>query len=95
MYPTSTKKQMWICDICGKPIETEDHVRIQTKRRSKLHIHNECMGKGMASNILSSYSLFFILSTIFLRKKTPSAFPPKAFLPLQPILQKELKAFPE
>ncbi len=49
MYPTSTKKQMWICDICGKPIETEDHVRIQTKRRSKLHIHNECMGKGMAS----------------------------------------------
>lgn len=44
------EKRSWICDICGKLIETEEHVKITTKRRTKLHIHNECIRVGaMAS----------------------------------------------
>lgn len=42
------KKEIWVCNICGKVIETGNHVKITTKRRTKLHIHNECVGRGMA-----------------------------------------------
>lgn len=34
--------ETYICSYCGKEIHGE-HVYIETKRRSKLHIHFECM----------------------------------------------------
>lgn len=34
-----------LCDICGKVI-TGEHVYIQTRRKTKLHIHFGCMDQG-------------------------------------------------
>lgn len=38
------KPEVFLCYICGKEIYG-DHVFIQTRRRSKLHIHFECMNQ--------------------------------------------------
>lgn len=35
-------EKTYLCHICGREIHGE-HVYIQTKRKSKLHIHFECM----------------------------------------------------
>lgn len=39
---TVPQHEIYICYICGKEIHG-DHVRITTKRRSKLHMHFECV----------------------------------------------------
>lgn len=39
------KTQIYLCSECGKPV-TGDHVYIQTRRGTKLHIHYECMNRG-------------------------------------------------
>lgn len=39
---TPPHKKTYICYICGKVI-SGDHVYIKTRRRTELHIHNECM----------------------------------------------------
>lgn len=36
------QEKTYLCHICGKEIQGE-HVYIQNKRKSKLHIHFECM----------------------------------------------------
>ncbi len=36
------QEKIYLCSICGKEIHGE-HVYIETKRRSKSHIHFECM----------------------------------------------------
>lgn len=36
---------IYLCDVCGKEI-SGDHVYIQTRRKTKLHIHFECMNTG-------------------------------------------------
>ena len=43
---TPPQQETHFCYICSKEIHG-DHVYIETKRRSKLHIHFECVsGKG-------------------------------------------------
>ena len=39
---TPPQQETYLCYVCGKEIHG-DHVYIETKRRSKLHIHFECM----------------------------------------------------
>ena len=34
-----------LCYVCGKEI-SGDHIYIQTKRKTNLHIHFECMNTG-------------------------------------------------
>lgn len=38
-------QERFICRICGKDI-LGDHVIIQTKRHTTMHIHYECMKQG-------------------------------------------------
>lgn len=40
-----TPKEQFICSVCGKEI-SGDHVIIQTRRHTTLHIHYECMRAG-------------------------------------------------
>lgn len=46
---TTKKKEekpvTYMCYMCGKEI-SGDHIYIQTKRKTKLHIHFECMNTG-------------------------------------------------
>ena len=42
-------QERFICRICGKDI-LGDHVIIQTKRHTTMHIHYECMKQGGRSN---------------------------------------------
>ena len=47
---TPPQQETHICYVCGKEIQG-DHVYIETKRRSKLHIHFECVpGRGVVRN---------------------------------------------
>lgn len=43
--PGTPPEGTYICYLCGKVI-SGDHVCIETKRRSKLHIHFECVKGG-------------------------------------------------
>lgn len=40
------KSVTYMCYVCGKEI-SGDHVYIQIKRKTKLHIHFECMNTGV------------------------------------------------
>ena len=42
-------KEQFICSVCGKEI-SGDHVIIQTRRHTTLHIHHECMRAGRKTN---------------------------------------------
>ena len=42
-------KEQFICSLCGKEI-SGDHVIIQTKRHTTLHIHQECIENGRQMN---------------------------------------------
>lgn len=44
-----TPKEQFICSVCGKEI-SGDHVIIQTRRHTTLHIHHECMRAGRKTN---------------------------------------------
>lgn len=44
-----TPKEQFICSVCGKEI-SGDHVIIQTRRHTTLHIHHECMRTGRQMN---------------------------------------------
>lgn len=45
------KPESHICYLCDKPIEPDEKYEfIQTRRRSKLYIHAECMRKEIQKN---------------------------------------------
>lgn len=47
MKERKEKKQVHICHICGKEINTDDEYEyIKTRRGTEIYIHKTCIGKN-------------------------------------------------